>query len=147
MIDFNVVLLQAAFDDNDLEQGELYGQMVVGLPNLRLLVTKSALDGALCNMFPLAHRLEFFHPNVGKVAMGAAGPSAGTANRFGGCQSVQVTSGIDFTTAQPFAQRLVCADLQPLHAANNTAYPSGPSGHHTDIYHDEIYGLIARFLY
>jgi hypothetical protein len=140
---FNVVLLEAAFDDDDFESNQLYAD-VVTLPNLRVLVSKSALDSALGKFYPLAHLLEFFK-KTDRTAMGFAGPTQSTIDRFGGADSVSVTPGANFPVQAAFTKKLVVADLTPLHAANPGGAELG-GGHHSDIYYDEIYGLIARFL-
>jgi hypothetical protein len=144
-IQFNIVLLQAAFDSNDLESNQLYCDIAT-LPNVRILITKSSLDDALGKAFPVAHGLEFFNRSVTKLAMGAVGPSAATVDLYGGLNQPMVNAGDDFTKSPPFDKRLVLADLTPLHQANAT-YQGGVAGHHTDIYHSEIYSLIAKFLY
>lgn len=144
---FNVVLLQAAFDSDDFEPAELYGSMVPSIPNLRLLVTTSQLDDALGKAYPFAHKLEFFSGHVTQDAMGYKGPTQNTcSNVFKTCQQVTVNPKDDFTELQAFAAPLVVADLTPLHKAQ-TQYDGGASGHHSDIYLDEIYQLVARFLF
>jgi hypothetical protein len=49
-------------------------------------------------------------------------------------------------SAGSLAGRLIVADLTPLHQAN----PAGKaafSGHHSDIFHDEIYRLMTTFFF
>jgi hypothetical protein len=142
---FNVVLLQAAFDNDDLEPGQLYKD-VVTLPNLRILISKSDLDTALKDAYPAAHLIEEFFKKTDRTAMGYSGPVQATIDRLGGANATPVNAGADFTKQPPFANKLVVADLTPLHAAN-PACAELAAGHHSDIYHDEIYSLIARFLY
>ena len=146
-VQFNVVLLQAAFDNNDFEPGQLYGTLPTSIPNLRVLVTTSKLDDALGRAYPAAHRLEFFSGHVLTTAMGYDGPPPNTQIIvFGGCQSGAVNAGDDFLGKPAFTSRLVWADLTQLHQAQ-TSYNGGASGHHSDIYLDEIYALVARFLF
>src|SRR5262249_16792676 len=44
---FDVVLLQAAFDHDELEPGKDYGNVLASIPGLRLLITRSDRDRAL----------------------------------------------------------------------------------------------------
>jgi hypothetical protein len=142
---FNVVLLQAAFDNDDFEPDQLYCDVPGGIPNLRVLASKSNLDTALGTAYPRAHLLEFFK-KTNRIAMGFAGPTANTESLFGGADQLAITPGINFSSAAAFAHRLVVADLTPLHAAN-PSHADASSGHHSDIYYPEIYSLIGRFIY
>jgi len=142
-VQFNVVLLQAAFDNNAFEAGQAYADVLHKLPQLRLLVTKSSLDAALDCAYKDAHVLvNLFSDPV--PAIGAAGPSAVAFNQLGG---MNLTVDAGYTPAAgTLAGRLVVADLTPLH--QSSAIPSSPFiGHHSDIYRDEIYRLISGFLF
>jgi len=139
---FNVVLIQAAFENKQLDPKNCYGD--IGKLKLRMLVTKSQKDTALTKAFPLAHKIvDFFgHP---APALGAEGPTPETVVTFGSADEIAISPG--FTAAQAAAckKRLVVADLTPLHAAN----PDGDSewgGHHSDFNHPEVYALVAGFL-
>jgi hypothetical protein len=141
----NVVLIQAAFDDNALEPGESYGQVLGAYPKLRILATKSNLDSAVGTAYVEVQRIMnlFGTPTPG---LGAVGPSAGTVTAAGGSLALQVGPGFPMPAAGSLTGRLIVADLTPLHQAN----PSGDvpfSGHHSDIFHDEIYRLMTAFLF
>ena len=141
----NVVLLQAAFDNNALEPGESYGKVFAAYPKLRVLATRSDLDSAVGEAYVAVQRIMnlFGTPTPG---LGAAGPSAGTAAAVGGASTLKVVPGFPMPAAGSLTGRLIVADLTPLHQAN----PSGSvpfSGHHSDIYHDEIYRLMTAFLF
>jgi hypothetical protein len=144
-VTLNAVLLQAAFDTNALEPGESYGEILKVIPSARFLVTKSSLDKAVGNEYVLVQRVMnlFGTPTQG---LGAVGPSPGTATAAGGSFELQV--GPNFAPPAPpaLSGRLVVADLQPLHAAN-PSHAVEFSGQHSDIYYDEIYRLIAAFLF
>ena len=87
---FNVVLLQGAFDNDDFEPDQLYADVVNGMPTMRMLISRSSLDSALGTAYPLAHRLEFFK-KTNRLAMGSVGPSAPTVTLFGGADNVSVS--------------------------------------------------------
>jgi len=78
--------------------------------------------------------------------LGAVGPSPGTIAAAGGVVNVAVGPGFDSAAPGSLTGRLIVADLEPLHRAN----PAGddPSaGHHADVFHDEIYRLMAAFFF
>ncbi len=138
---FNVVLLQAAFDNDELEPSKDYGG-ITGLPGLRLLITHSDRDRALSTLYPKAHEIAHLFHNV-QPALGSSGPTPGIVNRFESVRSIVV--GADYEPG-PLAERLIVADLTPLHDAhpeNNDSH----SGHHSDIFHTEIYKLMAAFFF
>ena len=142
-VQFNVVLLQGAFDNNAFEAGQAYAAVLPKFPHLRLLVTKSSLDAALDTAYLAAHKLVNLFSDL-VPAIGAAGPSTATFNQLGGT-NLSVRTGCS-PTADSLAGRLVVADLTLLH--QSSAVPSSPfTGHHCDIYHDEIFRLIAGFLF
>ena len=82
-IAINVVLLQAACDNNQLEKGDVYGDVAGGISKLRMLVTTSQEDRALQIAYPLAGKLNFFRGNNARAALGAAGPTDEAAQLFG----------------------------------------------------------------
>jgi hypothetical protein len=141
-VSFDVVLLQAAFDNDELEPQNDYGLLAGGLPGLRLLITHSDGDTALSELYPTAHRLARL-VGVPKPAVGNAGPTAASAAAFGGAGALAVGPGF---AAPPgsLAGRLVVADLSGLHASNPDG-ASGLSGHHSDIFYNEIYSLLTGF--
>ena len=145
-VGFNVVLLQAAFDDNDLEAGDIYGGLATSLPNLRVLATRSDEDKALQTWYPAAHAVNFFKPKVSRNALGGKGPTAKVIQQFGGVDQIDVTPGFTTGPVVNLKRRLVVANLTPLHRASTEPADSF-SGRHSDIFHDEIYNLIAGFLF
>ena len=147
--ELNVVLLQAAFDNDDLESGNIYGDLAAGFPNLRLLVTTSQLDTALGDLYPLAERLNLFKIlGAPRVALGFGGPTQTVQDEFAPVARVSIGPG--FTAAQlppRDSYRLLIADLTPLHADPSSKPFNEPlAGHHSDIFRDEIYSLIAGFV-
>jgi alpha/beta hydrolase family protein DUF900 len=142
-VTLDAVLLQAAFNDDELASSGMYEN--VPKLNLRLLVTRSDGDTSLGKWYPIAERLANLFSGRPVTALGAAGPSAVTQAAFGGAGAIPVGPGFTYATVVPLTQRLVVADLSPLHAATGPGDPF--SGHHSDIYHDEIYQLIAGFLF
>jgi hypothetical protein len=141
----DMVLIQAAFDNDLLEAANDYGALAQGIPGLRLLVTRSDEDQALGTLYPRAHQLAHLFAQA-KPALGAAGPSAATAELFGGAAELTVPPDFTAPSAPAFAGRLAVADLTPLHQA----HPENEdrfSGHHSDIFHREIYRLLAAFFF
>jgi len=140
-VTLDAVLLQAAFNSDELDPDGMYGN--VSKLNLRLLVTRSEGDTSLGKWYPIAERLVNLFSGRPVTALGAVGPSAATQTEFGGAGVIAVGPGFTYPAVVPLTERLVAADLSPLHAA------TGPgdlfSGHHSNIYHDEIYQLIAGF--
>jgi hypothetical protein len=144
-LEIKVVLLQAAFDDDALEPGKSYGRVLATFPKLRILASKSDLDKAVGTEYVRAQRIMnlFGTPTRG---LGAVGPSAGTITAAGGAVNLVVGNGFAAPPAGSLAGRLVVADLTPLHQAN----PSGDvpfAGHHSDIFHEEIYRLMIAFYF
>jgi hypothetical protein len=141
----NAVLLEPAFDRNDLEKDGVYGGLC-DMPNLRVLVTHSDLDRALTYDYPLSQRINLFKGKGGSNdALGGKGPTPQTIDDFGGAATVlTVAAGFTAAASAAAATRLVIADLTPLHQTN-TGYPA--PDHHSDIYLPEIYDLISGFLF
>jgi len=142
----DAVLLQAAFDNDDLEASQPYGD-VSTLQNFRILVTRSDLDTSLMKWYPEAERLGNFFFKAPKAALGGVGPTQKTVAQFGGSGSITVDPAFTYVKVKDLAQRLIVADLTPLHRANPDAGKSPFAGHHSDIFYDQIYQLIAGFLY
>lgn len=144
---FNAVLLEPATDNDNLEPGDIYGD-VCKIANLRILMTKSSLDLALTEWFVAAGKAAnlFKAPHQ---ALGAAGPTAATIQAFGGAATLTVDQGFAPGDAMGLSNRLVVADLSPVHAARKAQglYSGGFSGSHSDINFGEIYNMIAGFLF
>jgi len=148
-VSFNAVLLQGAFERNELDDNECYGD--VKHLNIRLLVTHSNLDDALQKWFDDAHlNLDFFlhQRDPEKRALGALGPTDATKAAMGGAGAeIPVAPGFDCSVMSARAERILVADLTPIHTARGQQGYAQFSGHHSDIFMPEIYGLIAGFLY
>ncbi|MBV8216470.1 MAG: alpha/beta hydrolase [Verrucomicrobia bacterium] len=148
-VSFNVVLLQAAFTTDALDQGGPYASVIPTFgPRLRMLVSRSNLDLALRNDFPTAQRLDLFHAGV-DTALGFTGPSVATVGAFANNRQVAVIRGSQFLghePALPPGPAIVTADLTPIHQAN-VGFQGGPGGHHTDIFLQEIYDLMCWFFF
>lgn len=146
-LSFRVVLLQAATDYNNLEPGDIYGNLPA-IANLRVLLTTSELDKALNVWYPAAGKLVnlFHHPTP---ALGAAGPTDPIKAAFGGAKAIAVDSGFVAGAVPPPPARLIVADLSPVHQARVDAklYDGGFSGSHSDINFDEAYQLVIGFLF
>ena len=113
---------------------------------LRILGTRSDEDKALQTWYPKAHLVNFFRPGFSRVALGANGPTAQVVQQFGGVDKVDVGKGFSASALAALKNRLVVANLTPLHKAS--AEPADSfSGRHSDIFHDEMYNLIAGFLF
>lgn len=148
-VEYRVVLLEPATDDDNLEPGDIYGN-VSALANLRMLITTSQLDKALNVWYPAAGKVaNLFHKGDPTPALGAAGPTAVTQNAFGGSTPLSVSLGFTATQAEAPKTRLVVADLTQAHQQRVTAgdYSGGFAGSHSDIYFNEIYQLVMGFLF
>lgn len=153
---FRVTLLQAATDNDNLESTDIYGK-VAQIDGLKILLTTSSLDKALGTWFPLAGKLaNLFHG--APQALGHAGPTAATCDPapqgFGPSAAITIDPGFVLTGLSGKANRLVVADLSPVHqyranlgAANGGYDASGFAGSHSDISFDEIYQMICGFFY
>ena len=141
----NIVLLQAALDNNSLDAGECYGDVLNRLPNIRFLITKSTEDIALQRAYPDAHRLANLFGNVSS-AMSANGPSAAFQGNFAG-SAANIAVDVGFSAnGVPRGQRLVVADLSSLH--QHDGYKADRlTGHHSDVFQPEIYELVFGFLF
>jgi hypothetical protein len=141
--------VQAAFDNDDLESNNIYGNLAAGFPNLRMLVTTSQLDEALGDLYPKAERLNLFKLlGAPRVALDYGAPTAAVQTQFGPVAQIFVGPGFTGVGLPPAAAtRMWIADLTPLHADPTSATFNMPLvGHHTDIFRDEIYSLIAGFI-
>jgi hypothetical protein len=141
----NLVLLQGAFDHDALEPGKSYGRVLAAFPRLRILLSKSARDKAVGMQYELVQRVMNLFGSV-VPGLGAVGPSTGTIAAADGVANVAVARGFAAPPPGSVTGRLIVADLEPLHAAN----PEGDTpfaGHHSDVFHDEIYRLMAAFYF
>lgn len=144
----NVVLLQAATDDNHLEVGDAYGMVSGAFPNIRLLVTVSQEDLALKVAYPAAHVVNLFRGRQDRQALGCAGPTDKVVAQFGGVARIDVNPGFARQAIVGCAGRLVVADLTGIHRDPNNPYRADAfSGHHSDIFRSEVYDLIAGFVF
>ncbi len=141
-VTFDIALIEAAFDNDEMDPQNEYGQLIKALPDLRLLVTHSDKDTALSKLYPAAHEAARLLGKF-KPAMGNAGPSPVMQNLFGGAAAISVGPGFAAPTGG-LPSRLTVADLTPLH----TAHPERAvafSGNHSDIFYQEIYALLCAF--
>lgn len=142
----NLVLLQAAFDNDDLAPGDIYGDIASKIPEVRVLATRSDEDKALQTWYPIAHMVNLFHAGPPRIALGAQGPSQSVIDLFGGIDSIDVDVGFQATALAGMNHRFLMANLTPLH--QHSSEPSDSfSGRHSDIFHDEVYSLISGFLF
>jgi hypothetical protein len=140
----DLVLLQAAFDDDAMEPGKSYGRLFSAYPRLRVLVSKSGLDKAVGDFYVKVQRVMNLFLKTPTPGLGAAGPSAGTVAAAGGSAALQVGPGFVPPAPGGLGNRLTVADLTPLHEA----HPEGGeafAGHHSDVFYSEIYGLMTVF--
>ena len=151
-----VILLQAAFKNDEFEPGGNYDRLI-GIPGLKILVTTSQLDFALNNFFPIAeeaNNMAHFHP-AKAIALGAGGPTpaaAGTYVAYNRGTPIQVGPNFANASVPVLApgERMLVADLTSLHQAriaSNQFVPNKFSGSHSDISSPEIYNLIAGFAF
>jgi hypothetical protein len=149
---WRVILLEPATDWDNLEETDIYGN-VGRMADLRLLITKSGLDRCLTQWYPDASRIaNFFHGSQPTPALGAQGPTPDTVTYFEGVANLSVDPGFTMAAAAAtLAQKLVVADLTPVHSARAQSQPpvydGGICGSHSDIFFDEIYNLVAGFAY
>jgi len=140
----DAVLIEAAFDQDSLEPGKTYGDVFTQMPQVRILATRSNLDLALKDAYVAAGLFNL--EGDPKQALGFAGPTANTPNAAGATH-VSIDVGFTRTGAPDLRGPLVVADLTPLHEHDGWTVTDPLSGHHTDIFHDEIYQLIAAFMF
>lgn len=149
---FNLVLLQAAFEDDALAGNGRYSQIAPAMPELRVLVTKSSQDKALGLFFRDARGLDIFD-HADRTALGATGPNRATIAAFGGDTAIdldQISNEKCFERAGSESARLVVVDLSTIHrqrAERKLYQPDEFSGQHSDIYFIELYRVIAEFLF
>ena len=149
-LDISVVMIQAAFENDAMEVGQDYESLPSDIFNARMLITRSDLDFALQKQFPLAKTINIFAKNRDRVALGANGPTDAVKQRFGGCYDLVIDPGFTHGDFKPNGQRLVCANITPLHKdreANGAYKGDSFSGHHADINIVELYELLAAFLF
>ena len=143
-VSVDVALIEAAFDQDSLEPGRAYGDVFSQIPQIRILVTHSDLDLALRDAYVAAG---VFNLHGGpKPALGFAGPTAKTPNAAGATQ-IAVDVGFTRTGAPGLTGPLVVANLTPLHQNDGWIVTDKLSGHHSDIFQEEIYQLVAAFMF
>jgi len=143
----NVVLLQACFECSALDARGSYSNLAK-FPQLHILVTRSDLDLALKNLFPLAEYMNVLSLNPGsRQALGWAGPTDTTRSAFSSASMViEPGYGPTADSLMPEGSRMLVADITPVHRVSN--FPASPlKGHHSDIFLNEIYRLIAKFAF
>jgi len=159
---FNVVLLEPATDNDHLDPGDIYGD-VYKLQDLRTLITTSQKDEALVTWFHLAGTAaNIVHKPLAGVAdavlgggpraLGAVGPTLATQNAFGGARNVVVDHNFVATDMRDIHERLIVADLTPIHTWRLTQNPplysgGGFGGSHSDINFEQLYQLVCGFLF
>jgi hypothetical protein len=161
---FNVVLLEPATDNDNLEDGDIYGH-VKNLPNLRMLITTSQQDkaltiwfhaaGALANILhrPIEGIVDIFDFTKPPYALGAKGPTQTTIDQFTQAgkpfAQVSVDENFNATKLHQVSAGLLVADLTPIHTlrAQQHLYSGGFAGSHSDINFDQVYQLVCGFLF
>jgi len=109
-------------------------------------ISKSALDEALGKWFPLAGGIaNLLHKGDPAVALGFGGPTAATTAAFGSYRELAVDQNFTPTTPGPIDQRLLTADLTPLHQwrTKQGLWNGGVTGSHSDIDNDQVRALLA----
>jgi len=139
---FNLVLLQGAFDNDSFEPKQDYANVLSGIPNLRVLMTKSGHDTALSVRYIQAQKINFFSHPV--PAIGAIGPTPTTYSNANG-KWINIDSGYN-APPDSLNDKFYVADLTSLHEHDGTPVDD-TSGHHSDIYLPEIYNLLTAFLF
>lgn len=147
---WRVALLEPAMDCDNLEPGDIYGN-VHNINNFKMLVTMSQADTCLTRWYLDASRLSnFFHGASPTNALGAVGPTTVTRNAFGDVADLAVSSGFALDQSV-LSNRLVVADLTDAHDARALSQPpvydGGICGSHSDIFFDEVFNLVAGFLF
>jgi hypothetical protein len=150
-VSFALVLLEAAFSTTRLDPGEFYGDVVPLLGSrLRVLISRSDLDFALRNAYPLAQIMDIFSKDQeARTALGFTGPTPATLRSFQNLLQLDVKWGDRFLGRAGIARPpdLLVANLTPLHSDPQNTYNGGLAGHHSDIFRDEIYSLMGWFLF
>lgn len=153
-VPINVILLQAACDNDDLAPDDIYKDVIKGFPNLRMLITKSKEDIALQKQYPWAGKLANIFSSHARKALGADGPADAVKILFQkNIGEIDLEKGLNKQDAD-VARRLVIADLSAIHKRRREK-SSGPlfkewddwGGSHCDIYFEELYMLMNKFLY
>jgi hypothetical protein len=144
--EFRVVLLEPATDCDNLESGDIYGN-VYQVPNLRMLITKSQQDLALKVWYLDAGRIaNLFNP---KPALGSAGPTQPTVDLFGGVDAFSIGASLTPSDMFGYTKRLIVVDLTAIHQARAASglWKDGLAGQHSDIFFSEIYHMTSGFIY
>lgn len=144
----NVVLIQAALQNNSFDKDDIYAAVPGMSQNLRMLVTTSEEDKALGVAYPAAQAVNFFRSNKNRVALGFGGPNQTMEASLGEKVQINVEPGFDRKEVLSHAgERLIVADITGLHRDRANTYDADSfSGHHSDIFIKDLYELIAGFI-
>jgi hypothetical protein len=146
----NLVLLQAAFENVDLEDNQRYANLQ-HYPNLRILTTHSDEDLALKNLFPIVEKINLLSQEPGsRQALGFAGPSEASERAY---QPAWISIDKNYLATAggalpplPAGSKMLVVNLTTLHE-NDDYQVDNLSGHHSDVFRPEIYRLIAQFAF
>ena len=141
----NLVLIQAALDADHLEKGDAYGDIAKKFSNMRVMATTSTQDKALHDWYPKAQlaKLTTFLSN--RNALGAIGPTQKAVKQFDSMSSLSIGPGFSRKDIVALKDRFILCDMSGLHS--DTSMSDHFSGHHSDIFHEELYQAIAGFLF
>jgi hypothetical protein len=147
----NLVLIEAALDEDHLEKGDAYGDIATKYPNIRLLATTSREDSALQEWYPRAQLAKLVTIGDERRALGAVGPTDKAAKQFGGRTDLVIDSLFKPSTIAKSKDRLLVADITPLHRDRELLEKVGAkadkfSGHHSTIFLPPLYNLMSAFL-
>jgi len=148
----NLVLIQAAFDEDHLEKGDEYGDIAAKYDKLRVLATISKEDVALQTWYPRAQSAKIITLLDERNALGAVGPTPKAAKQFGGRKDLSVDASFQRSTVANLKDRFLVADITSLHRDKKLlqaldAQPDSFSGHHSTIFLPQLYDLMAGFLF
>ena len=141
----NLVLIQAALDADHLEKGDAYGDIAKKFPKLRTMATISSEDKALHDWYPRAQLAKLTTILSNRNALGAKGPSQKASKQFDGVKAITIDPGFDRKDIVAAKERFLVCDISNLHTDSTKSDQF--SGHHSDIFHEELYQAIAGFLF
>ncbi|MEK6260793.1 MAG: hypothetical protein AABP62_19510 [Planctomycetota bacterium] len=135
-----------------MEKGDQYGDIAAKYANLRVLATVSEEDRALNKWYPEAQTAKIITLLDERSALGAVGPTTKAAKPFGGRRDLSVDATFKRSAVAKVTDRFLVADITPLHRdltlLNQVdAKPDPFSGHHSTIFLQPIYDLMAGFLF
>lgn len=138
-LSIDLILLQAAFDNDSFNPGQDYGDVLSTIPALRVLATMSSEDRALCKLYPEANKLARLFSKA-EPALGAVGFPTGTANLDS--LSIEVDGVPDVGAAKIIEANLTQLHLHDGDNPDKTAF----AGAHSDIFSEEVSQLIVNFI-